>query len=76
MLYPHLFKNKYPTLRGRDWVRRLPDEDLQVFIDLGMRAWDYGRVGGRARAATATRDWQGRFTETFEYELDYGDLYE
>lgn len=63
MLYPILFKNKYPKLSGKDWVRHIDPEDRQVFIQIGMAAWDYGRVGGLARAKMAKRDSRGRFTK-------------
>jgi hypothetical protein len=39
----------------------LSDEDKKVFIDLGMRHNLHGRLGGRARAQTAKRDYHGRF---------------
>lgn len=64
MLYPNLFKNKYPELRGKDWIRHIEPDDRQVFIEIGMKAWDYGRVGGLARARTARRDSRGRFAKT------------
>lgn len=47
---PGLFKNKYPTLSGFDWVRTIEPEDLRVFVDIGLRANDHGRLGGQALA--------------------------
>jgi len=43
--YTGIFKARY-TLKGRAWIRDLSPEDLQVFINIGMQAWDYGRLGG------------------------------
>lgn len=46
--FPGLFLQKYPVLRGQDWIRRVDTEDLQVFVDIGRQANDTGRMGGRA----------------------------
>jgi hypothetical protein len=56
-----IFKNKY-QINGKDWVRRLEPEDLQVFIDIGLKATDFGRLGGIANAETCKRDKHGKFT--------------
>jgi hypothetical protein len=45
---PNLFKARYPILRGKDWVRRIEPEDLRVFVDIGLKANDHGKQGGRA----------------------------
>jgi len=50
MLYPNLFKDKYAPLKGKAWIKALPDEELKVFIDIGMQANDHGRMGGCALA--------------------------
>lgn len=47
-MYPNLFRNKYPSLRGKAWVKALEPEDLQVFIDIGLQACEHGRLGGLA----------------------------
>ena len=61
--YTGLFKSRY-SLTGRDWVRRLPPEDRRVFIDMGLQAWEYGHLGGLARARTCNRDSRGRFSKS------------
>ena len=48
--FPNLFKSKYPVLEGKDWVRRIEAEDLAVFVDIGLKANDHGRLGGQAVA--------------------------
>ncbi len=73
-MYPNLIKSKYPVLQGRDWIRKISAEDRKVLIWLGMKAWDFGRLGGLARAKTALRDNRGRFVKTPAYEMDYGDM--
>lgn len=60
-IYPGLFASYQKT--GSDWIRRLEPEDLKAFIELGMRSWDYGKLGGKARAKSAQRDEKGRFTK-------------
>ena len=50
-----IFKRKYQSLRGSDWIRTIDPEDIQVFVDLGNQANDHGRMGGKARSATARR---------------------
>ena len=63
MTYRDLFKSRYPSLRGRDWIRTIDPDDLRAFVEIGMKHNDYGRVGGKARSATAKRDKRGRFTK-------------
>lgn len=58
-----VFKSRYPQLSGADWIRRLEPEDLKAFIQIGMQAWDYGRMGGEVRAKTCKRDNRGRFAK-------------
>jgi hypothetical protein len=59
-----LFKNRYPHLRGHNWINQLADEDKQVLVDLGLQAALWGHLGGVARSKTAPRDEYGRFTST------------
>lgn len=58
-----IFKAKYgAALQGRaDWINAIEPEDRKLLIEIGMRAWDYGRAGGRARAEKAVRDSKGHF---------------
>jgi hypothetical protein len=60
MKYPALFKN-FSGLRGKDWLRSLPDEDRKAFSWIGIKESGFGRLGGKARAAQAKRDSRGRF---------------
>jgi len=62
MTYPDLFQ-AYKPLKGRDWIKTLPDEDKKVFIQIGLEAGDHGRLGGIARAETAKRDRRGHFVK-------------
>ncbi len=62
MIYPNLFKQKY-QLKGKNWVKTIEPDDLKVFIDIGMRFNDYGRMGGKVRGKTGKRDRRGRFTK-------------
>lgn len=48
MMYPNLFKARYPVLKGKDWVRTISPEDRKVFVDIGREAHDTGKMGGRA----------------------------
>ena len=48
MDYSGLFKARYPSLSGKDWVRNISTEDLQVFIDIGLASADHGRLGGKS----------------------------
>lgn len=56
-----LFKAKYGKLEGKDWIRKIDPEDARVLITVGLREMDFGRMGGKARAALAIRDERGRF---------------
>ena len=62
MIYPDLFKSRY-ILKGKDWIRTIEPDDRKVFVELGMKHSEYGRLGGKARAKTAKRDQRGRFTK-------------
>lgn len=46
MTYPGLFKN-YPK-QGRDWLKRLDPEAVQVFVNIGLEEGGHGQKGGRA----------------------------
>lgn len=48
--FPGLFLNRYPSLRGKGWIKSLPAEDLRVFVDIGARSHNHGRMGGQALA--------------------------
>ena len=48
MRYSGLFKARYSSLHGKDWIRNISTEDLQVFIDIGLSASDHGRLGGKS----------------------------
>ena len=61
MFYPNLFKNRYSSLKGKDWIKRISPEDKRVFIELGLKHVQYGRLGGIARAKTAKRNEKGQF---------------
>lgn len=58
-----LFKNRYPELKGRDWLRHVDKEDRQAFIKLGLQSAEYGKLGGKARGKNGKRDNKGRFTK-------------
>lgn len=61
MTYPDIFKSRYPSLKGRNWICTIEPDDLKAFVEIGMKANDYGRRGGKARSANAKRDKKGRF---------------
>jgi hypothetical protein len=61
--YKNIFKSRYPELKGKDWIKRIEEEDLKAFIHIGFAHSDYGRLGGKKRASTAKRDNRGRFTK-------------
>jgi len=48
MKYPNLFKARYTSLQGKDWINSIDPEDKQAFIQLGLQEADYGRSGGNA----------------------------
>lgn len=56
-----LFKSRYDPLTGKDWIRRVDPEDRAAFVHIGQAATDFGKLGGSARAASARRDYRGRF---------------
>lgn len=47
--YTGIFKSRY-TLKGKGWIKALQPDDLQVFVRMGMQAWDYGRMGGKSHS--------------------------
>lgn len=55
------FKERYPDLKGRDWINQLSAEDKQVFVWNWQRSTEFGHLGGVVRASTAKRDERGRF---------------
>ena len=59
--HPNLFKNRYPKLKGRDWIKKIDPEDKQVFISIGMTHNQHGKLGGKHRAKNGLRDKRGRF---------------
>ena len=61
MTYKGIFKNRYPSLQGKDWLKRIDPEDQKAFYHIGFTASDYGKKGGKARSQTAKRDNRGRF---------------
>ena len=66
MIYPDLFKSRYPRLSGKDWIKAIHPDDLQAFIEIGLSHALYGHLGGVARARTANRDKRGRFIKSKE----------
>jgi hypothetical protein len=60
-VYPNLFKNRYPILKGRDWVKNLSEEDRRIFSEIGRAHSSYGHDGGLANVSKAVRDEKGRF---------------
>lgn len=60
MYYPNLFKTHY-ILQGRDWLRRVSPEDRKVFVELGFKHSEFGKLGGKKRAEFGKRDAKGRF---------------
>ena len=53
---PGLFQ-KYQPLQGKGWIKALPAEELRVFVDIGLKACDHGRVGGKALVQKRGREW-------------------
>jgi hypothetical protein len=47
-MYPNLFRSRYTSLQGKDWIRRVSNEDRRAFARIGLEASDYGRSGGNA----------------------------
>jgi len=62
--YTGIFKNRYPELKGKNWLSQVTEEDKKAFIHIGFIASDCGRKGGRVRASTAKRDNKGRFIKS------------
>lgn len=62
--YSNIFKNRYPELRGKNWLQSVSVEDKKAFINIGFMASDCGRKGGKARAEKAKRDYRGRFIKS------------
>jgi len=64
LIYPELFKRRYPQRRGRDWLRYVEADDRRAFSLIGIahRKAGYGKKGGDARKQKAIRDSKGRFT--------------
>lgn len=48
MRYPNLFKSRYPSLQGKDWINSIEPEDRQAFIQIGLQETGYGKSGGHA----------------------------
>jgi squalene cyclase len=44
--FPGLF-SRYQPLRGKGWLKALPPEEVQVFVDIGLKACDHGTMGGK-----------------------------
>lgn len=63
MIYPNLFKSRYPELKGSDWIKRIDPEDQKVFNQIGFKHSDFGRKGGLHRGKFGKRDARGRFTK-------------
>lgn len=64
VVYPDIFA-RYERL-GKDWLRRVDKVDRVAFGQLGnmcarSRGFDFASKGGKARAAFARRNKQGRF---------------
>jgi hypothetical protein len=47
MTYPGLFSRFQPK-SGSDWIRRLPREEVMVFVNIGLEENGHGQKGGRA----------------------------
>lgn len=45
--FPGLF-SPYSPLEGKDWIRKLDREARAVFVDIGLKACNHGRLGGEA----------------------------
>jgi len=64
MTYKNIFKNRYPELKGSDWIKTVSTEDRKAFIQIGFIASECGRKGGRARSQGAKKDYRGRFIKS------------
>lgn len=54
--FPGLF-GPYSPLEGRDWIRKLDREALAVFVDIGLKACNHGKLGGQALVQKRGREW-------------------
>jgi len=61
--YPDLFKNRYPELKGKNWIKFISIEDRKAFSQIGFSHSDFGRTGGIVRGKSGKRDSKGRFTK-------------
>lgn len=60
MIYPNLFKARYPVLKGKDWVRTIAPEDRKVFVSIGMEANLHGVIGGRKLVQIRGREYMSK----------------
>jgi len=56
-----IIKQKYPNLKGSDWINQIDPEDKAVLLSIMNERNGHGRKGGMARAKTGKRDKNGRF---------------
>jgi hypothetical protein len=63
MVYPNLFKNRYPLLKGKNWLQTVSPEDKRAFIEIGLHHALNGVLGGIARSTNGKRDKRGRFVK-------------
>jgi hypothetical protein len=63
--YARLFQNRYPALKGRDWLRHVDPDDRKAFSLVGIahRKAGYGKQGGKTNIQKARRDSKGRFVK-------------
>jgi hypothetical protein len=57
--FPGLF-SKYQPLRGRGWIKTLPPEEVQVFVDIGLKACDHGKLGGLGLVQKRGKEWMSK----------------
>lgn len=57
------FKQRYPTQGNKLWLQVVDEADRKALAHAGLVAGEYGKMGGRARAATAVRN-AGRFARS------------
>lgn len=55
MIYPNLFKNRYSSLTGKNWITTIMPEDQKAFVEIGLLHAQNGVLGGKARARTGKR---------------------
>lgn len=60
MTYQNLFLSRYPDLSGKDWVRHIDPDDLQVFVDIGLKANQHGKLGGKAIVQQKGREYMAK----------------